>query len=836
MVLEHNYRRQDKVLPYEVKQRIVIDLLQLASPLQKHKCHHCCQRTTIDTEPGNVTFDMLVERRNDRLCVNLGESMEIVRACEAAFELSYCYTDGFGTEISLSEALRWMKFAAENGLARAQAAVIPLYESAAQQIPADMPSLTWLYNGMMKGSFEASNHLHSLHPSFHTIAREVYLRCERGIGRSFWIDQNPDKIWPVGNLQSLVEVLSVEGFSKGQVRANDHYGDTLLHLAAATGYPETVLFLCGNFEHPVNAQNDLGETALLAACRSGRLSTVDILLAYGADATIASELNAVPLHWLMAFRSDEEATHVCERLLCSNLTIEIRSKPQQLTYESCTHLWFCGTPLHWAVTARNIIAVKALLLHEASPTSQNSRNETPLEAAAALNFHAAIKLMLPRCKDADLISLCRIATMEIPMFFHMLQFGASWKEKRVECITEFLGQSARTMDANFTNSLVGIVLQALPVNLLDFFLDAIQFQSIFVGEVDPPIEPLVNLILQSQYTSFLSYKKIYNKVGAKASNGARQLLKAAASVNDPRFIQQLLRSGMSPYDEIDDGLDAFGVAVMASSLKTADAILDFDNGRRLSNITPESESIDGEDGVHTLICRILSSNNGIRSSSVSYLIERIPDAVRFIAIPDKKGSVFHLLAAQVQSFHRPILTKDYKRVFRILLDHFANDSRLNALDISGETALHYAVEAVNFEAVVLLVQAGADPNHHGEGVDTALGKAFKILEGFLLKDDSRFELPSSSSKLGAEGKRIAEKRLEEIIELLRDHKACTDSELKSPSDTLTPSLGRHIDLERLHQNDWDYYMQSQDDTDLISSLSNTAVWEERMRNLYLSSK
>ena len=90
MVLEHNYRRQDKLLPYEVKRRIVTDLLQLSSSLQEHKCHHCCQKTMIDTEPDSLTFDMLVARRSERECTNLGESMEIVRACEAAFELSYC--------------------------------------------------------------------------------------------------------------------------------------------------------------------------------------------------------------------------------------------------------------------------------------------------------------------------------------------------------------------------------------------------------------------------------------------------------------------------------------------------------------------------------------------------------------------------------------------------------------------------------------------------------------------------------------------------------------------------------------------------------------------------
>jgi len=834
MVLEHNYRRQDKLLPYEVKRRIVTDLLQLSSSLQEHKCHHCCQKTMIDTEPDSLTFDMLVARRSERECTNLGESMEIVRACEAAFELSYCYADGFGTEISLPEALKWMRFAAENGLARAQAAIIPLYESAVQEIPTDMPSLTWLYNGMMKGSFEASSRLRTLYPTLHTLAREVYLRCERGIGRGFWIDQHPDKIWPVGDLQSLIEILSAEGFSKGHVRANDHYGDTLLHLTAATGYPETVLYLCREFEHPVNAQNDLGETALLAACRSGCLSTIQILLANGADSTIATELNAVPLHWIMAFQSDEEATSVCELLLCSTSTIEVRSKSQQLTYESCTPLWFCGTPLHWAVTARNIAAVKALLSHEASPTSQNSRNETPIQAAAALNFHAALRLMLPRCKDADLLSLCRIGTMEIPIFFHMLQFGASWKEKRVECITELLEHSARTTDAKFTNDLVSVILQAWPASLLDCFLDTVPLQSIFAEDVDLPIEPLVNLILQSQYSSFLGYMRIYDKVGPKAQDEAQKLLKAAASVNDPRFVQQLLKSRLSPYDEIDDGLDAFGVAVVTSALRTADAILESDNRRRLSIMTTELKSIEGG-GMSTLICRILESNTGVRASSIFYLIERCPDAIPLTAVPEKKATVFHVLAAQFQSFHRPILTKDYRRAFRILLDHFKDDKLLNTLDIMGETALHHAVEAVNFEAVSLLLEAGADPNHRGEGVDTALGKAFKILEGFLLKNDSRFELPERSSKLGVEGKRISEKRLEEIIELLRDHEARTGSELKTPPNTLTPSLGKHIDPERLHRNDWDHYMQSQDETDITTAFANTAAWEERMRNLYLSS-
>jgi hypothetical protein len=301
-------------------------------------------------------------------------------------------------------------------------------------------------------------------------------------------------------------------------------------------------------------------------------------------------------------------------------------------------------------------------------------------------------------------------------------------------------------------------------------------------------------------------------------------------------MKQLLDIGMSPYDKIHDGLDAFGVAVMSSSFKTADSILEFDNASQLARHCGAtiSESIGIGGSTATLLGHILSLSHGACSGPVYYLIEHGTDAAPFIALPEREASVFHVLAAQVQSFHRPIIAKDYRRTFQILVRHFTGEGLLDAVDKSGETALHYAVEAINFEAVVALLQAGAELNHHCKGVDTALGKAYQILEAFLLKQDSRFELPHYFSRLGIEGKKIAEKRLDEIIELLRVHGARTIAEIHSPESLLTPSLGQHVDPERLSRNDLDYYMESDVDIDLESALNNTMIWEERVRKLYLS--
>ena len=301
MFLDDQYAQTQRTLPDRVTKSIVSDLLRIASSDPTRHCSHCIKSTRLDESLDGITFNDLVATRWDFDCTGLGNGM--VRIAEAAFELCYCYTVGYGVQASDDEALKWLVFAASNGVERAKSIVKPLYDSAGKDIPEDLPYMTWLYNGMIAGSMEAARYLEMIAPDFHEIAREILMRCFCGVGsRPFWTDHDPWVIWPVDNIEDLKKALRPMKDPIDDITVNGTYDDRLVHLAAATDFSETLNFLVTSLNANINITNQLEETALLAACRSGRLSTAKILLEYGADVTTATVHGTTALHWLHTFQ------------------------------------------------------------------------------------------------------------------------------------------------------------------------------------------------------------------------------------------------------------------------------------------------------------------------------------------------------------------------------------------------------------------------------------------------------------------------------------------------------------------------------------------------------
>jgi len=63
-------------------------------------------------------------------------------------------------------------------------------------------------------------------------------------------------------------------------------GTTVLHLAALNGHDTLVNYLVNEVKMDVNVQDKFGDTPLIAASGSGKLSTTKLILSLGADITI----------------------------------------------------------------------------------------------------------------------------------------------------------------------------------------------------------------------------------------------------------------------------------------------------------------------------------------------------------------------------------------------------------------------------------------------------------------------------------------------------------------------------------------------------------------------
>jgi len=105
---------------------------------------------------------------------------------------------------------------------------------------------------------------------------------------------------------------------------------------------------------------------------AGSSDIIGLLLSHGANPTMCDEIGATPLHWIIVFEDHIMPQIATMLTLADAETCFMKSTMNYYPIESlCLRLE--GTPLHWAIMARSINAIKQLLILGASPV-QNLRD------------------------------------------------------------------------------------------------------------------------------------------------------------------------------------------------------------------------------------------------------------------------------------------------------------------------------------------------------------------------------------------------------------------------------------------------------------------------------
>ncbi|KAL5603557.1 hypothetical protein FOVSG1_006307 [Fusarium oxysporum f. sp. vasinfectum] len=168
--------------------------------------------------------------------------------------------------------------------------------------------------------------------------------------------------------------------------------DFLLHSASRYGCIEAIDHLL-SLGVDINSTNRDGETALFQACRAGSLEAVELLLGKGADPAIAASTGETPLHWVFAFDDGD-----IERATCLLLTAGgepcLYSSVAAGRSSAVEYVTLSGTPLHYAVQARNERAALALLSAGADPFIDYI-DECEDAASSYTPFRLAVRELLP---------------------------------------------------------------------------------------------------------------------------------------------------------------------------------------------------------------------------------------------------------------------------------------------------------------------------------------------------------------------------------------------------------------------------------------------------------
>jgi hypothetical protein len=133
-------------------------------------------------------------------------------------------------------------------------------------------------------------------------------------------------------------------------------------------------------------------TALFEACSIGSTEAVSFLLENGASARLVEDTGVSPLH-LSVFTEPDAIHDTIAKLIARGANIYAMTRGEFAWALPWHGIWLKGTPLHFAVSCRNVAAVKALLHFGAEP-NQRFRFTSPLDLAASLNTPEICNLLI----------------------------------------------------------------------------------------------------------------------------------------------------------------------------------------------------------------------------------------------------------------------------------------------------------------------------------------------------------------------------------------------------------------------------------------------------------
>jgi len=425
--------------------------------------HHVMSWLAVrDLQPSMQTF--LFERFRTRAEEFASRNQVNTPEC---FALAAFYMNALGTQQNLQEARRLILHAASYGHQVAQANAWRVAKIIGPELGASIPPKQILERLAFNGSRGALQDLAILAPERVAEVKRIIKAGLAGVGASFWGDDllhgHAHGSWVNTFRNTIVLVENMKSLHEIAAYRVNKRGDRILHMAAGCGYPEAVEALLDNFPSlTVDQLNDVGETPLLSACRSGHRVVVEQLLSRGADPRITTNSKESPLHWLISF--DEDEVHAVGQAMIS-AGADIKSlTTKQIKYSAIPSgmefdILPPGTPLTWAVHHDRPDIIKFLLSQPESVllcVTKAPNNPTPLEWAARYHNRHCLEAMIVAMK-AQRVGFTygdffKAAVLGADMFSMIFRNGIQYLEKMKDTLDYLLEE---THGASFGTGLGG---------------------------------------------------------------------------------------------------------------------------------------------------------------------------------------------------------------------------------------------------------------------------------------------------------------------------------------------------------------------------------------------
>ena len=327
---------------------------------------------------------------------------------------------GFDIDDDPQSALRYATELASRGYVAVQAILVRLYDYFDIPMPleVELSANEYLANGTINGSLTAMLDYVKYWPT---------LRFQTSIApKGFLFSLNGPYCAGLGiRLDEKMFALHDEAAVRRHFKSTDPksitiqrtyglaWGNNALHGAVMLGFNGTTNMLIDEFGFDINSTNDNGDTPLLLACRHGHHNVAITLLRHGAKADIANIIGETPLHWVINIPNDMLNYGPGNSRTAKSIVIALLLKTGASS-KACAQIfysggdfysrlrWAAGTPLHRAVSRRDLETAKLLIGGKGAsdPLASDGSAEglTPLDIAAHHHNAPMLKLLLNATK------------------------------------------------------------------------------------------------------------------------------------------------------------------------------------------------------------------------------------------------------------------------------------------------------------------------------------------------------------------------------------------------------------------------------------------------------
>ena len=652
-----------------------------------------------------------------------------VRACSLLFELYIQRLEWPGAEDS---AAKWyIKAVQADPNASIARYAFGVFEILQRPVPPEIDAVSILKSWIQKGCYHSLMELQRRSPSDFPVMLEEFRK--RG---GFLSHDERHEVKILASFQdfnSYFDDLSAKNegdpseLGKMVVTGND---DLLLHAASRHG-SITVMEELLSIGADVNIKNADGETALLQACRAGHLEATGLLLSKGADPSIAASTGETPLHWIFVFGDKyvEEATTLllsCGAYPCLYATVS----PGQCS--AVEYLPLYGTPLHYAIQARNERTAEVLLSAGADPFMDHYQ-EREVDVYSYTPFRLAIEELLPSLVQTVIDSpsfaldvkgyfasrnesFFRRAVRSASTTMHRIRLGTTYPSSLVHMISLLrVTEADSNASGSGTSPLHTCIVHGVPSEVTEYLLqtgDQEHLELVSRAHGSTPLQVAMQLNRRTTFLLLLeygadihrrllfpegfAYLQLCTNLGSNAVFFANVLLARGAKLPSVEAYDPEVRGNTESLSQFSPHF----LAIISGNFELATFLI-----RRSG-----SRSIVPPPGDFDLFMNMFRVLPRLPVSRLRYLLEP-PEGLEAISLEGYamfKRNCFHALGAH------PILGDLELLVnFRYLVEQSrlrGQSELINQLDKMRFTPLASAVMMGRLDLIGEMLAAGADPN------------------------------------------------------------------------------------------------------------------------------